>query len=183
MNSNPWNVESIDEFSYFNCPECTFHSKEKTYFQDHATRNHPLSSVLFCKGTQVITFSNITELDQLKQLNNDKKCKELGLKHKIPDKIQIQMSTIDKSNMNLNETPNIDKRQQSLKLCEEAKFESLAAKKVFPLLNENSKNITPLSKDERIKNVKESFHSSKTISNKDQKFNNRNKRTGPLLLI
>ena len=177
MNSNPWNVESVDEFSYFNCPECTFHSKEKTSFEDHATRNHPLSSILFCKGTKVITFSNRNELNQLKHLNNDKKCKEIMLKHKIPDKIQVQLSTVNESKGNSNETPNIEKRQQSLKVSEEAKFKSHAAKKGFPLLNENSKNITPLSKEERIKNIKKSFHSSKTISNKDQKFNNRSKRS------
>jgi hypothetical protein len=98
MNSNPWNVESIDEFSYFNCPECNFHSKEKTYFQDHATRNHPLSSVFFCKGTKVIKFSNHNELNQLKQLNVDEKCKELVMKHKIPEEIQVTKSTIDNLN-------------------------------------------------------------------------------------
>ena len=105
MNSNPWNVGSIDEFSYLNCPECTFHSKEKAYFQDHATRNHPLSSVLFCKGTKVIIFSNQNELNQLKHLNIDENCKELALKHKIPEKIQVPMSATD----NLNDTKNIEK--------------------------------------------------------------------------
>ena len=177
MNSNPWNVESVDEFSYFNCPECTFHSKEKARFEDHATRNHPLSSILFCKGTKLITFTNRNELNQLKHLNNDKKCKEMMLKHKIPDKIQVQLSTVNESKGNLFDIPNIEKRQQSVKVCEEAKFESHAAKKGFHLLNKNSKNITPLSKEERIKNIKNSFHSSKTISNKEQKFNNPSKRS------
>ena len=41
MNSNPWNVGSINEFSYLNCPECDFHTKEKKDFQDHATRCLP----------------------------------------------------------------------------------------------------------------------------------------------
>lgn len=69
--------------------------------------------------------------------------------------------------------PNIEKRQQSLKVYEEVKFESHVAKKGFPLLNVNSKN----SKEEGFKNVKKSFLSLKTISNKDQKFNNRSKRS------
>ena len=56
MNLNPWNVLSMDEFSHLNCPECDFHTKDKKIFQDHATRNHPLSAVLFSK--EVITFSN-----------------------------------------------------------------------------------------------------------------------------
>ena len=98
MNSNPWNVGSIDEFSYFNCPECTFHSKEKTNFQDHAENNHPLSSVLFCKPTKVSTFSNRNQFDELNQFkNNDQKCKELVLKvkHKLPDYIQVSMTTAE----------------------------------------------------------------------------------------
>ena len=70
MNSNPWNVGSIDDFSYFNCPECTFHTKEKTNFQDHAENNHPLSSVLFCKPTKVTTFSNRNQFDELNQFKN-----------------------------------------------------------------------------------------------------------------
>ena len=59
MNGNPWNVGSVDEFSYFNCPECTFHSKTKSLFQDHAVKNHPLSSVLFGSATKVGSLSNI----------------------------------------------------------------------------------------------------------------------------
>ena len=88
LNFNPWNVASVDEFSFFNCPECDFHAKEKKNFQDHATRNHPLSAVLFSK--EVITFLN--ELNQLTHLSNDQKCKDLILKHKLPDKITVDVS-------------------------------------------------------------------------------------------
>ena len=103
MNSNPWNVGSIDEFSYFNCPECTFHAKEKTNFQDHAENNHPLSSVLFCKPTKVRTLNNGNQFDEWRQFkNNDQKCKELVLKHKLPDNIQVSMTAVDKSKGNLN---------------------------------------------------------------------------------
>ena len=47
MDVNPWQVESIEAFYSFLCPECGFNSKEGTFFQDHAIKNHPLSSVLF----------------------------------------------------------------------------------------------------------------------------------------
>ena len=107
MNFNPWNVASIDEFSCFNCPECTFHAKEKMSFQDHATRNHPLSAVLFSK--EVITFLN--ELNQLKHLTNDQKCKELELKQKLPDPVSCVK----------NDVPNLEKRQQLQKVSEETK--------------------------------------------------------------
>ena len=48
-NENPWDVESIQEFSCLKCPECLFFSKDELLFQDHATENHPWSNVLFEK--------------------------------------------------------------------------------------------------------------------------------------
>ena len=47
MDNNPWNVESIQEFSCLKCPECHFFTKEENHFGDHAIGNHPLASVLF----------------------------------------------------------------------------------------------------------------------------------------
>ena len=46
---NPWQVESLQDFSFLKCPECTFDTKEEIIFQDHAIENHPLSFVLFGK--------------------------------------------------------------------------------------------------------------------------------------
>ena len=39
MDINPWQVASIQEFSFLKCPECTFDSKEEDTFQDHAIEN------------------------------------------------------------------------------------------------------------------------------------------------
>ena len=47
MTKNPWNVNSIQDFSYLNCPECHFKVKNEQMFQNHAMKNHPLSSILF----------------------------------------------------------------------------------------------------------------------------------------
>ena len=80
MNFNPWNVASIEEFSHFNCPECDFRTKENKKFQDHATKNHPLSVVLFSKGTKVITFNSRNELNQLKNMSKDTKRKQVVTK-------------------------------------------------------------------------------------------------------
>jgi hypothetical protein len=49
MTSNPWQVESIQEFSCLKCPECGFDTKEENLFENHATENHPLSFVFFVK--------------------------------------------------------------------------------------------------------------------------------------
>ena len=46
---NPWKVDSIQAFSCLKCPECSFNTKEEDWFQDHAVKNHPSSSLLFYK--------------------------------------------------------------------------------------------------------------------------------------
>ena len=47
MALNPWLVESIETFSFYCCPECTFRTKEDTYFEAHALQNHDQSKSLF----------------------------------------------------------------------------------------------------------------------------------------
>ena len=46
-NFHPWMVESIEAFSFYCCPECTFRSKEENFFEAHALQNHDLSRYLF----------------------------------------------------------------------------------------------------------------------------------------
>ena len=168
MNSNPWNVGSIDEFSYFNCPECTFHTKEKTNFQDHAENNHPLSSVLFCKPTKVTTFSNRNQFDELNQFkNNDQKCKELVLKHKLPDNIQVSMPAVDKSKGNLNNVSIIEKGQKLQNLSKET---HILKKRIAPQKEIVIHETKPLQKEEKAKNTIDIFGTSKTILCEDQKF-------------
>ena len=47
MEENPWQVDSVQAFSFLKCPECIFDTQEEDFFQVHATENHPLSIVLF----------------------------------------------------------------------------------------------------------------------------------------
>ena len=44
---NPWQVESVQDFIYINCPECVFKTKEGSSFQNHAIQNHPQSHIFF----------------------------------------------------------------------------------------------------------------------------------------
>ena len=53
MNDNPWLVESIQDFSFLNCPECPFRSKEENLFSYHAAKNHPLSTAFFDEQTEL----------------------------------------------------------------------------------------------------------------------------------
>ena len=50
MNSNPWQVDSIQTFYCLKCPECMFFSHEEFNFKHHAMENHPLSYLLFGKS-------------------------------------------------------------------------------------------------------------------------------------
>ena len=50
---NPWLVDSIRAFSFLNCPECTFRSKEENLFAYHAAKNHPLSTAFFDKQIEL----------------------------------------------------------------------------------------------------------------------------------
>ena len=36
MTANPWQVESIQDFSCLKCPECSFDTKEENLFENHA---------------------------------------------------------------------------------------------------------------------------------------------------
>ena len=63
MDNNPWQVNGIEDFSYFHCPECTFVAKEKRLFQDHALEKHPLSFGLFGKKLEEIYIANIIKVE------------------------------------------------------------------------------------------------------------------------
>ena len=47
---NPWLVENILAFSYYNCPECEYRTKDEKIFEDHALESHPLSKDFFIKS-------------------------------------------------------------------------------------------------------------------------------------
>ena len=39
--SNPWDVKTLYQFQFFNCPECFYKVQEKQKFIDHAYQSHP----------------------------------------------------------------------------------------------------------------------------------------------
>ncbi len=41
-NPNPWNAKAVQDFCFYNCPECDFKAKSVPPFKDHAMENHPL---------------------------------------------------------------------------------------------------------------------------------------------
>ena len=61
MNKNPWQVESIQEFVYLNCPECSFKTQEENQFQEHAVSEHPMCYVLFGESHIIVQEVNVTD--------------------------------------------------------------------------------------------------------------------------
>jgi len=43
FSKNPWQAESLQDFSFLNCPECAYKSKDESLFVNHALDSHPLS--------------------------------------------------------------------------------------------------------------------------------------------
>ena len=68
--TNPWVVDSIQSFSFLNCPECDFKVKEEDDFHKHAVKNHPLSFVLFDQSMK-------KELPDFESIEQDSFPKEL----------------------------------------------------------------------------------------------------------
>ena len=52
MEDNPWNVESLEAFTFLKCPECIFDTQKEDIFQYHAFENHPLSIAFFGKNVK-----------------------------------------------------------------------------------------------------------------------------------
>ena len=59
MDTNPWQVDSIQAFYFLKCPECAFDTKEENYFHEHALQNHPLSIVFFGTKSEELFEANI----------------------------------------------------------------------------------------------------------------------------
>ena len=105
MDSNPWQVDGIQAFSHFNCPECKYFSKEETLFQDHAEENHPLSYVLFSevvKDEDTSTIVKLEKFDEDKNINFDGNYVKISdmktslkIKEKFMEKSEVILSCMD----------------------------------------------------------------------------------------
>ena len=69
---NPWLVDSIQAFAFFNCPECQVKTKDENFFQDHALNNHPLSFEFFGTSSEK-TKEIVTEIEKIESLENKTK--------------------------------------------------------------------------------------------------------------
>ena len=61
---NPWQVENMDAFSFWCCPECVYKSQDRDLFKEHAVDHHPKSSTLF-EVKEVITKKPRTTIEDI----------------------------------------------------------------------------------------------------------------------
>lgn len=65
--ANPWEVESLQDFSFLCCPECSFKSKEACDFENHALHKHPRAVCFFEKQLEVKIEDIIDTKDVIKE--------------------------------------------------------------------------------------------------------------------
>ena len=65
MDYNPWQVDTIEDFSYYKCPECSFEVRKQQVFQEHAIENHPLSYVFFGKKDEEEEFHDPLKIEDV----------------------------------------------------------------------------------------------------------------------
>ena len=44
---NPWNVPTLEDFLFYNCPECPHKCRSSISFTNHAVKNHPKAKEKF----------------------------------------------------------------------------------------------------------------------------------------
>ena len=64
--NNPWEVENVEDFLYFCCPECDVKNHSRDHFLKHAFDQHPKSKEYLEKWAYSIK-------DELKEENNQNK--------------------------------------------------------------------------------------------------------------
>ena len=101
---NPWLVDSIQAFSFLNCPECCFKAKDKNFFQGHALQNHPLSFEFFCSSSKK-TKETVTEVESLEnKTKEDETLEQLSLPDSNSKATNYIVTEVEKTGLLTNET-------------------------------------------------------------------------------
>ena len=64
---NPWNVEKIEEFLYFCCPECDSRDHSQLQFIQHALENHPNSQEFVTNFNKFIVKEEACEANEINE--------------------------------------------------------------------------------------------------------------------
>ena len=112
MNTNPWQVDSIEAFSCLKCPECNFYSRDENYFKDHAMANHPCSVVFFGKHEEYVS---MTPEEYQKKFNKQSNLDETS---SCQIKVEIKQEIVE-DEAKLNDSELVDESYEDLNGQEE----------------------------------------------------------------
>ena len=105
MVENPWLVDSIEAFSFFNCPECHVKTKDKNFFQGHALQNHPLSFEFFCSKKPKEIVTEIEKLESLEdETEEDKTLEQLVFPDSNSKTTNYIVTEVEKTGLSTNGT-------------------------------------------------------------------------------
>ena len=79
---NPWNVTSVEEFLFYNCPECDMKHTSRDVFINHALLEHPkvmFSSTVFQNPSKNLILQTLRAKRALNQKINTEKTIIFGL--------------------------------------------------------------------------------------------------------
>ena len=62
VNQNPWNIKSLNDLQFFNCPSCEFKAKFGQDLVDHALNHHFMESSYYLKNIQYGSTDDIKNL-------------------------------------------------------------------------------------------------------------------------
>ena len=106
--ANPWNIVSIYELQYFNCPSCNFKNHSKQDIVTHAYEFHPESINFLTKISDdslndvIFPWNNlIIKEENLEEIVNEIKIEESNLYEDISDQVIVN-EEIEDSNPNKN---------------------------------------------------------------------------------
>ena len=95
-NDNPWLVDSLQDFWFLKCPECTFDTQEDQVFQDHAVENHPQSLTFFHKKVkEELIDNNFVDCTNFTENNYDDNSSETALYPQILPIVQIKEELLE----------------------------------------------------------------------------------------
>ena len=81
INKNPWHIQSIYDFQYFNCPSCIFKNHSKQEFINHAYESHPesIDPLLKVKDNSLydIVFPKNIKLEPIDENDDDLNAKSI----------------------------------------------------------------------------------------------------------
>ena len=110
---NPWNIESIYELQYFNCPKCDFKEHSKQTFANHAFKFHPesISSLTNLKDNSlddvVIDISDVkTEITSVVEIETEPTEPTIEIETEtepIEPTIEIETQTTEPSYVHIND--------------------------------------------------------------------------------